>query len=274
MRTPTVRILAVVAACLLVAAGCSDDDDGDTETSGTTTGESGSFELVSDGTLTICSDIPYTPFEFYTEDSPDELTGFDVEIVDAMATSLDLETEWVTTPFDGIIPSLVAGNCDMIASAMTITEERAEQVAFTDGYFDSEQSLLVRAADEATYDSLESLAGRTIGVQSGTTGETFAEENLPEGATVKAFEGGEELFTALSTNDIDAALQDFPVNFVAAQDDPELVITATFPTDEQYGFALTMENTTLLESLNSALAELRSSGQYDEIYETWFSSES
>ncbi len=70
MRTPTVRILAVVAACLLVAAGCSDDDNGDTETSGTTTGETGSFELVSDGTLTICSDIPYTPFEFYAEDRP------------------------------------------------------------------------------------------------------------------------------------------------------------------------------------------------------------
>jgi polar amino acid transport system substrate-binding protein len=269
MRTRSLRLVAVVAACLLFAAACSDDDDnGDTTTTGDV--DAGALELISDGTLTICSDIPYSPFEFYADDAPDELTGFDVELVDAMADELELETEWVTTPFDGIIPSLVAGNCDMIASAMTITEERAEQVNFTDGYFDSEQSLLVRAADEATYDSLESLAGRTIGVQSGTTGEAYAQENLPDGATVKAFEGGEELFTALTINDIDAALQDFPVNYLAAEENEELVITATFPTEEQYGFALSQENTSLLEALNTALADLRSSGRYDDIYDTWF----
>jgi polar amino acid transport system substrate-binding protein len=282
MRSPVLKLAALAAASMLLFAACSDDteDSSEAETGGpaTTTNleiadlsaEMEGVTLIDDGTLTICSDIPYTPFEFYEDDNPDELTGFDVEIVDGMALALGVETEWVTTPFDGIIPSLVAGNCDMIGSAMTITEERAEQVAFTEGYFDSEQSLLVRVADENTYTDLESLAGKTIGVQSGTTGETYANENKPEGATIKAFEGGEELFTALTTNDIDAALQDFPVNYVAAQDNPDLVITATFPTEEQYGFALTQENTALVAALDAALAELRSSGAYDTIYDTWF----
>lgn len=282
MRSPVLKLAALVAAATLLFTACGDsDDDSSTDTtaggSGTTAAASADLSglmadvtLINEGTLSICTDAPYTPFEFYAEENPDELTGFDVEVVDGMAGLLDVETEWVITPFDGIIPSLVAGNCDVIASAMTITEERAEQVAFTDGYFDSEQSLLVRAADEETYTSLESLAGKTIGVQSGTTGETFANENEPEGATIKAFEGGEELFTALSTNDIDAALQDFPVNYVAAQDDPELVITTTFPTEEEYGIALPKESTALLEALNAALAELRSSGAYQTIYDTWF----
>lgn len=165
--------------------------------------------LVSDGTLTVCSDMPYQPFEF-EEDG--ETTGFDYDVVSAMADLLGVQVEFVTTPFDSIIPALVAGNCDMIASAMTITPEREEQVNFTAPYFDADQSLLVLSENAEEFATLEDLAGKTIGVQVETTGATYAEENLPDGATIKEFQTGDEMFPALIAGEIDAALQDLPVN--------------------------------------------------------------
>lgn len=166
-------------------------------------------KLVEDGKLTVCSDMPYKPFEF-EEDG--KTTGFDYDVVSAMAKQLDVEVEFKTTPFDSIIPALNVPDCDMIASAMTITAEREEQVSFTTPYFDADQSLLVLTENKDKYATLDDLAGKTIGVQVETTGATYAKEHLPEGATIKEFQTGDEMFPALISGDIDAALQDLPVN--------------------------------------------------------------
>ena len=164
-------LFALLTACLLLLGACSDDDDSGESTGNTTTTAGGTdlssmmdgVSLVSDGKLTVCSDMPYEPFEF--EDDAGQTTGFDYDLLTGMSTSLGLAApSFQTTPFDSIIPALVAGNCDVIASAMTITEERQEQALFTDPYFDADQSLLVTKANEATYPDLESLAGQTIGM--------------------------------------------------------------------------------------------------------------
>jgi len=302
MRTKRTGLLvAAAASALLLAGACSSDSTTSTSNSSTTAGPSGTTPgttkgtsgttpgttpatatpvaeieamvadatLVTDGTLTICSDIPYAPFEF--EDDSNELTGFDVELVNAMAEEMNLETEFKTTPFDTIIPALTAGNCDVIVSATTITEERSEQVLFSDPYFDADQSLMVTTANEGTYKTLDDLAGKTIGVQAGTTGADYAEENKPEGATVKEYPGAADLFLAISAGEIDAVLQDFPVNaYHALQNDEQFVVTETFPTGEQYGMAVTLENTNLADALNASLGNVRASGTYDEIYASWF----
>jgi len=271
MRARSFWIIPFVVASLVL--GACGDDDGDS--SDTTAGDSGSeqaiqlpegVDLVEDGQLTVCSDMPYKPFEF-EEDG--KVQGFDYEIVKEMGGLLGLEVEFRTTPFDSIIPALAAGECDMIASAMTITDERAEQVDFTDAYFDANQSLLIRAEDEGTISTLADLAGKTIGVQVETTGATYAEENKPEGATIRAFQTGDEMFPALLSEDIDAALQDFPVNAYRASQSDEFVVTDTFETGEQYGFAVA-KGSELLEPLNEALASIRDDGTYDEIFATWF----
>ncbi len=100
------------------------------------------LELISDGTLVVCSDIPYAPFEF-EEDG--EFTGFDIELMRAIATKLGLELEVKAIGFDPIQSgtALNSDQCDVAASAMTITEEREENLDFTDGYYDAKQSLLV-----------------------------------------------------------------------------------------------------------------------------------
>jgi polar amino acid transport system substrate-binding protein len=279
MRSPFVKLTALLAVGTLLFAACGDSDD-EESSSATTAGAAAAsgdsaallegVELISDGKLTVCSDLPYEPFEF--EDDAGGITGFDYDVVAAMSADLGLEQpEFKTTPFDTIIQALLAGDCDVIGSAMTITDAREEQVDFTQPYFDADQSLLVRTADEATYATLDSLAGKSIGVQAGTTGADYATENTPDGATVREYQGAADLFAALAAGEIDAILQDFPVNAYRASEQPEeFAVTETFPTGEQYGFAVTQGSTQLLAALDAALQAIRDSGTYDEIYTEWF----
>jgi polar amino acid transport system substrate-binding protein len=274
MRTRNLALVPLLVTAALLLGACGSDSASDDETT-TTAAESGSggelslegAELVKDGTLTVCSDMPYKPFEF---EENGETTGFDYDIVSAMGEQLGVTVEFVTTPFDNIIPALAAGNCDMIASAMTITDERKEKVDFTEAYFDADQSLLVLKENEDTYATLEDLAGQDIGVQVETTGATYAEENTPEGATIKEFSTGDEMFPALISEDIKAALQDLPVNAYRAATAPDqFVVTETFPTGEQYGFAVA-KGSDLLAPLDAALAKIREDGTYDSVYTEWF----
>ena len=229
--------------------------------------------LIAPGKLTVCSDIPYAPFEFTDTDkaSGATLTGFDIDIVRALAQQLGLTAEFRTTPFDAIIPALAAGDCDMIASATTITDSRKQKVTFTQHYFDADQSLLIRAADKNSFRQLTDLRGKTLGVQSGTTGEGYAKTHTPTGATIKDFPGADDLFSALISGDIDAVLQDFPVNKYRALKAPgQFAVTETFKTGEQYGFAVAKDNPTLAAALDAALTNLRQSGDYAKIHKAWF----
>src|SRR5688500_6700402 len=167
------KVLATFGAAALVlgAAACGDDDDADE-----TSGDGGETTEQERGTLTVCSDTPYEPFEFEDPDTGEQ-TGFDIEIIREVADRMGDDIEVTDQPFEGIWLAPQAGTCDIVASAMTINEERAENALFSDPYFDAEQSLLVLAENEDTFGSLEDLAGETIGVQAGTTGETYTNEN-------------------------------------------------------------------------------------------------
>ncbi len=256
------RIAAPLLALGLVLAACG--DDGSSSTNETSLG------LIADGKLTVCTDAPYPPFEFQDETTK-EWTGFDMDIVREIAAGIGdgLELAVTVQPFDGIWLAPKAGTCDMVASAMTITDERKANALFTDGYFDADQSLLVRTEDKDALTSLESLAGKTIAVQTGTTGETYAQENAKD-ATLKSFDEPAAMFLALEGKQVDAILQDLPVNAERALKDTNTTLTATFPTGEQYGFAVAQDNTALGDALNAGIAELKSNGKYDEIYAKYF----
>jgi ABC-type amino acid transport substrate-binding protein len=264
------RALAVVAAVALLALGaCGDDDDtsDDTTTETTGTGEVPAFETIQAGVLTVCTDAPYPPFEF---EEGGEWTGFDMELLKAIIEPLDLELAVTVQPFDGIWLAPAAGTCDLVASAMTITEERQAEALFSDPYFDADQSLMIRTEDEDRYASLDDLGGARIGVQTGTTGAAYAREHAPEGAEVVEFDEAAAMFLALQSGDVDALLQDFPVNLDRANQGDEFVVTEQFPTGEQYGFATAPENTALIDAINQRLAEMRDDGTYDAIFEEWF----
>ena len=255
--------LLCVFAVVLVLAGCGADTKDDTKSSG-------GLPLVQAGTLTLCTDAPYEPFEYPDADAESGYTGFDMEIVDAIAASMKLDVVVKDLGFDGLQSgaSLAAGQCDVVVSAMTITEEREANLDFTDAYYDSKQSLLAPA--DAGLTSLDDLDGEKLGVQQGTTGAAYAKENVPDGVEVVAFPSDAELYAALESGGVAGVLQDLPVNLAHTQDG-RFAIVEEYATDEQYGFAVKEDgNDELLAQLNDELATLRSNGTYDEIYEKYF----
>ena len=279
--------IPVVALSLFLVACGSDSDTASDETTVDTSAEvitddamvddSASAKiditalgLIKEGAITVCTDAPYEPFEFQDE-ATKEWTGFDMDLMKVIATNIGgLSLEVTVQPFDGIWLAPKAKTCDLVASAMTITEERAANALFSDPYFDADQSLLVRAEDKATLVDLASLAGKTIAVQTGTTGETYAKENAKD-STLKSFDEPAAMFLALEGKQVDAILQDLPVNGARQVKEPtKFALTATFTTGEQYGFALAQDNTTLAEAVNSGLAAAKDSGEYDTIFAKYF----
>ncbi|MGF2948945.1 basic amino acid ABC transporter substrate-binding protein [Microbacterium alcoholitolerans] len=266
-RRPLLFSAALLAAATLALTGCAGGDGG----AGDEPAADGSLELVEPGKLTVCSEVPYPPFEM--EDGEGGYTGFDLDLVAAIAEKLELEVSIQDVGFDGLQSgtTLIAGTCDFGASAMTITEERKANIDFADPYYDSLQSLLVKA--DSGIESIEDLEGKNVAVQQGTTGENYATENAT-GATLVQFPGDAEMWPALQAGQVVAILQDLPVNIEHEKADSDYTVVEEYNTDEQYGFAFPKgERTNLREAVNEALQELRDSGEYDTIYDKYFSAE-
>jgi polar amino acid transport system substrate-binding protein len=257
---------AALALSLSMAACGSDDGGTDTASSGGSSSSS-SVQTLEDGTLKVCSDIPYAPFDVMDGDT---YTGFDGDMVNEIAKGLDLKLVVQDSGFDGLQSGLALNSdqCDMVASAMTITEEREANLDFTDGYYDSEQSLMVPTDSDIA--SIDDLDGKNVGVQQGTTGKSYTEENAPDGTNILSFPSDAEMFSAIKAGQVDALLQDLPVNLEHTKDG-EYKIVEQYSTGESYGFAVKQGNTSLLEALNTQLKDMRDNGTYDKIYNKYFS---
>lgn len=265
-----ITLLALVAA--LVLAACGGDGGGDeagaTADPAATSGSAADVELVNEGQLTVCTHLPYEPFEFR---EGDQIVGFDIDLMDLLAEDLGVEVQVVDTPFEGIQSGedLNAGTCDIAAAGMTITEERQEAIDFSDPYFNATQALITQA--DSSVESLEDLEGETLGVQAGTTGEIYAEENAPEGVTLRSYEDLALLLSAVQNGQVAAGINDNGVLYDFVNDNPDTAVVTEFDTGEQYGFGLEQdESDQLMQATNEMLETARSNGTYDEIYEEWF----
>ncbi|CAI9419890.1 ABC transporter substrate-binding protein [Nocardioides sp. T2.26MG-1] len=267
---------AVLSALALTASACGSDSGSDGKASDNPgSSEAPSLDLISDGTLTVCSDVPYPPFEAFDKTSPTGFKGFDIDIVDAIATQLDLKVVIKDSDFNALQSGLAlnAGQCDLAASAMTITPERQAKLGFSDGYYDSEQSLLVPS--DSSIASIDDLDGVKVGVQKGTTGEAYANEHA-SGADIVVFPSDGEMFAAIKAGQVEALLQDLPVN-LDHQNDPaaagEFKVVETYDTGESYGLAMKKDNTDLIDAVDEALQTMRDNGEYQKIYDTYFATE-
>jgi polar amino acid transport system substrate-binding protein len=254
------RALAVFAVLALVLAACGDGDEGGGDV------DPDSLELVTPGTLTICTDVPFPPMEF--EDSESELgyDGFDIELSAAIAEDLGLEPTVATPGWDAITGGLAFENddCDVAAASITILPEREENIDFSEPYFNGEQALLVKGdSGISTWEDLGSVA-----VQTGTTGEFYVQENW-EGVEVVSFEDAAGPYLALDAGEVDGVLFDLVSQQDVADNDDTVDVVETYATDEEYGLA-TKDAPNLLNAINDTLSKFRDDGTYDEIYAKWF----
>ena len=261
-----------VTSLLLLASACgssSDSSSGSSDSPSATGSGSSALKLITPGTLTVCSDVPYAPFEDFDKSSPVGFKGFDVDIVSKLATDLGLKLKYLDEDFDGLQSGLTlnAGTCDLVASAMTITPDRAKHLSFTDGYYNSEQSLLV--PDGSSIKSIADLKGKKVGVQKGTTGKDYANAHAT-GASVVDFPSDAEMFLALKAGQVDALLQDLPVN-LDHQKAGGFTVVEKYDTGEKYGLAAKLGNTSLITAIDADLAKMHSDGTYDTIYNKYFS---
>jgi polar amino acid transport system substrate-binding protein len=272
------RLLAVLGALALLAAACGGgDDNGDTDAGGDNGAaeetpeepEEPEFETIEEGVLQVGSCLDYRPFEFFKK-GEDQPTGFDVELTDAIAHHLGLEVEWIKTNFDTIFTAVDAREFDMVAAASTITEERQETVDFSDPYYNARQALTVQS--ESGISSTDDLGeGDTVGVQKGTTGKAWAEENLgSKGVEIKVFDAVPDAFTDLESGAVQGVVNDEPSSIAEIENRPGLEIAESIETDEDYGFAFSKDNPDLTLAVNEALKAVIEDGTYEQIFMKYF----
>jgi polar amino acid transport system substrate-binding protein len=262
------RLLALLAALALVVTagfvvGCGDDDDDD----GGGSGGGDDLGLITEGELLVGTDTPFPPFEI---GQPPDISGYDIEVLNAVGENLGLTVTYQDTGFDTIFRDVANGQFDIAAAATTITPDRQEKVNFSDPYYEAQQALLVpEGSDIAT---TADLGGAIVGAQDGTTGETYANDET-DASEVRGFPEGPDAVAALRTGQVDAVIIDQPVAVDALENIGGVVIAEEIPTNELYGFAMSKQNTALLDAVNGALATIKDDGTLAELYQKGFKSD-
>ncbi len=284
-------LLAV--CCVAVLAGCG-GQTAEPAADETATEEPASdvvdIETVSDGKLIVQSDLAYAPMESVPEGkTAEDAEGFEVDLVQAIADKLGLTVEWQQVQFDTIIPAVKqGGTVDLGASSFTITDERLEEIDFSEPYMDSNQAIVMQKSaassipgfdvsqDVAGTERLDAVKaaldveGTKVAVQSGTTGEAWSQENLTKAETVPLADVIQCL-TGLQSGLYNAVIADYPVMAYYCQESyTDLEVVAAIPTGEQYGIVVSKDNPGLKQAIDKALAELEEDGTIAQLQEKWF----
>lgn len=219
-------------------------------------------------TYIVGTSADFPPFEYIEKG---QIVGFDIDLIKAIAESQGIEVEFQDISFDSLIPGLNAGTIDIVASGMTITEERAKVVDFTEPYYSANQAVLVKEGSGKTVTVL--FGDHKLAVQTGTTGDLWVEENLEKTGILKGKVTRFDTFVLaiqdLLNGNVDGVVLDTPVALRYAAENP-VVMVAEIITGEEYGFAVAKGNKELLEKLNKGLEEVKTSGKMDELLKKYF----
>jgi ABC-type amino acid transport substrate-binding protein len=213
----------------------------------------------------------FPPFEMPGE-NPDEIIGFDIDLIKAIAEDQGFEVEIQKLGFDGLIMAVQSGNIDIAASGMSITPERLKEVDFSDPYIDAGLAIAIASGNQ-DITGKDDLKGKSVAVQIGTTGAEKAQQLMDEGliAEVKTFDTVDVVIMELISGGVDAVINDLPVTqaYMAAQPGKIKIVGETLASDS-YGFAIKKGNTELLNKINAGLKNVMEKGIYDELIEKYF----
>lgn len=220
--------------------------------------------------IVVASEASFPPMEFVDDNG--QVTGFDIDLIRAVAKEAGFEIELRNVAWEGIFGALKSGSADIIASSVTITDDRKAQFDFSRPYLRAGQVVMVRAADQDKYSDAASLAGKQVGVQMGTTGAEFMEKQGK--SEVKQYNTAGLAIIDLSNGGVDAVVIDKPVADYYAKKKPEfaqkLVVVSEPQTTEQFGLVVRKGEQELLQKLDNALVRLQENGTLQQIENQWF----
>lgn len=260
----SIKLIAALftVLALLVAAGCGGAKEEPKKDAGT--------PAPAKQKIVVGSDTTFAPFEFQDK-STGNYEGFDMDLIRAIGEAQNLEVEIKSMGFDGLIAALQAGQIDAAISSMTIRDDRAKVVDFSEPYYKSGLSVAVQAKNDAIK-GFDDLKGKGIAVQSGTTGALKAKE-VP-GAKIRYFTNSDQIFMELKNGGVDAVINDYPVTaYFIKQGNEDVKIVGDILSSEFYGIATPKTKTDVRDKINAGLKTLKENGKYNEIYKKWFGTE-
>ena len=277
MKKFSIAMLSMVLAGSLLLSGCGGNTDTQqNEDSNTDAAATDSTDTADGGVLRMGTNATFPPYEFTDENG--EVAGIDAEIAAAVAEKLGMELDITDMAFESLIPALQAGTIDIVLAGMTVDPERADQVNFTDSYATGVQVVIVpENSDIAPVEQEDGslavdLTGKTIGVQTGTTGDLYCTDDYCQ-ENVKQFDNGPLAVAALVNGQIDCVVidQEPAKNYVAANEGLKILDTAY--ANEDYAAAISKDNTELLEQVNAAMQELKDDGTLQSIIDKYITAD-
>lgn len=217
--------------------------------------------------LTVGANIGNVPWEF--QDASGNVVGFEVDLVNEIGKRLGKSVEFVNTPFNGLFSAVQSDRINIGISSITITDKRLESVAFAQPYYDSDQSLTVVASTGIT--GLKDMEGKTIGVDTGSTGDMWAEKNKSKYnfGEVRRYEGLSPAMLDLAAGRIDGYVSDIPALLYYVKDKPELKVVERIPTGEKYSMMF-KKGDPLATQVNDVITTLKREGFIAKLHENWF----
>ena len=234
-----ISIIMVMCLVFCVIAGCGNNEE--------------------KKTLTMATNAEFPPFEYL---EGEEIVGADVDMAKAVAEELGMKLEITNIDFDAALTGAATGKYDVAIAGVTATEERKQNMNFSDDYYKASQAIIVMA--DSNIKAAADLEGKTVSCQEGTTGEQYL---LDEGYEIQSFKTGAEAISALTAGKVSAVVIDNAVaTALSEKQEGKTVVLDEALTEEAYAIALQKGNDELTEKINGALKTLKDNGKLAEIF--------
>lgn len=280
MRKKISRIAALVCvlgAMAIALAGCGGNnsagsaEESSVGTTADTASASGSYALVKDGVLTCISETGFAPFEYIdvTSDSTDPI-GYDIDVANEVAKRLGLTCEFLPSQdFDTLLPTIAqGGKADIAIAGITIQPDREDIIDFSNPYYSSNLAVIVKKGSVETLKSLDA-ADKKVACQTGTTGNDWIKENLPQIDDPVALSEVSAGLNGVVSGMYDAYVIDLPVAEKTLGSYDDLVILEKIATGEEYGIAVSKDNPELTQAINDVLLEMKDDGTLAQFEVKW-----
>src|SRR5919112_4324433 len=217
--------------------------------------------------LKVGANVGNVPWEFQNEKG--EIVGFEIDLMNEVGKRLNQRVEFVNIPFQGLFAAVQSGQIDAAVSSITITKKRLESVSFAQPYYDSDQSLTVTKASGIK--NLEGMAGKTIGVDTGSTGDIWATENKTKYkfGEIRRFEGLNPAMLDLASGRLDGYISDIPALLYYVKDKPQFAVVERIKTTEQYS-VMFAKDSPLAQKVNAIITAMKKDGTLAKLHQTWF----